>query len=65
VLLEIEQSQCEQLLKSGSSMAIKFLAALNEGLILALRNADLRLMQIDRKNLSNTGATSEVIFSPT
>jgi glycine/D-amino acid oxidase-like deaminating enzyme/CRP-like cAMP-binding protein len=64
VLLEIEQKQCEQLLKSRSSTAIKFLATLNEGLISALRNADLRLMQIDRQNLSDTAATSEVKFLP-
>ena len=65
VLLEIGQTQCEQLLKSGSSTAIKLLATLNEGLILALRNADLRLMQIDRQNLSDMAATSEVGFLPT
>ena len=48
VLLEIEREPCEELLHSGSTIALKFLATLNEGLISALRGADLRLMQLDR-----------------
>jgi CRP-like cAMP-binding protein len=48
VLLEIEREPCQRLLKSGSPTALKFLAALNEGLIAALRGADLRLMQVDQ-----------------
>jgi hypothetical protein len=34
-------------MNSGSTLALKFLATLNEGLILALRGADLRLMQLE------------------
>jgi glycine/D-amino acid oxidase-like deaminating enzyme/CRP-like cAMP-binding protein len=48
VLLEIEREPCEELFHSGSTMALKFLATLNEGLISALRGADLRLMQLER-----------------
>ena len=50
VMLEIGQAQCENLLKTGSSIAIKFLSTLNDGLIEALRDIDLRLLQIERKN---------------
>jgi glycine/D-amino acid oxidase-like deaminating enzyme len=48
VLLEIEREPCQRLLASGSLTALKVLATLNEGLIAALRGADLRLMQIDQ-----------------
>jgi glycine/D-amino acid oxidase-like deaminating enzyme len=47
VLLELVRAPCEELLNSGSTLALKFLATLNEGLILALRGADLRLMQLE------------------
>jgi CRP-like cAMP-binding protein len=55
VLLEIGQAECESLLGNGSPIAIKFLSTLflstlNEGLINALRDADLRLLRIERKN---------------
>jgi glycine/D-amino acid oxidase-like deaminating enzyme/CRP-like cAMP-binding protein len=56
VLLEIEREPCEELLRSGSPMALKFLATLNEGLISALRGADLRLMQLDRPDSQRTTA---------
>ena len=48
VLLEIEREPCQRLLESGSPTALKLLATLSEGLISALRNADLRLMQIEQ-----------------
>jgi CRP-like cAMP-binding protein len=51
VLLEMEREPCEQFLNSGSATALKFLATLNEGLSLALRGADLRLMQLERAEL--------------
>ena len=47
LLLELERTPCEQLLDSRSKVALKFLAALNQGLIQALRGADRRLMQIN------------------
>jgi glycine/D-amino acid oxidase-like deaminating enzyme len=49
VLLEIEHGPCERLLSRGTPTAIKLLAALNEGLMAALRDADLRLMQLDNQ----------------
>ena len=49
VLLEIEREPCERLLRSGSATALKFLAALNEGLVSALRGADLQLMQLENR----------------
>jgi CRP-like cAMP-binding protein len=51
VLLELERKACERLLQSGSPLALKFLAILNEGLIAALRGADLRLMHIEQDAL--------------
>ena len=52
VLLEIGQAECIRLLRSGTSMALKFLSVLNQGLVSALRNADRRLIKIDQKHLS-------------
>lgn len=46
-LLELEREPCEQLLNERSSLALKFLATLNQGLISALRGGDRRLMQIN------------------
>jgi glycine/D-amino acid oxidase-like deaminating enzyme len=50
VLLEMERGPCGRLLRSGSAMAMKFLSTLNDGLIADLRDADLRLMRLDRRN---------------
>jgi hypothetical protein len=55
VVLEIERSLCKELLISASPAALKFLATLNEGLISALRGADLRLMQIDQQSFVGGG----------
>jgi glycine/D-amino acid oxidase-like deaminating enzyme len=49
VMLELGQAECEALLKTESPMALKFLSTLNDGLIAALRDSDLRLLQIERK----------------
>jgi glycine/D-amino acid oxidase-like deaminating enzyme/CRP-like cAMP-binding protein len=49
LLLELEHQPCQQLLNGRSRLALKFLAALNQGLIHALRGADRRLMQINTK----------------
>ena len=48
LLLEIDRENCERILRTDSNMAAKFLAALHEGLIDALHNSDLRLMQLER-----------------
>jgi CRP-like cAMP-binding protein len=50
VMLEIGQAECESLLNTRSSIALKFLPTLNDGLIAALRDSDLRLLEIERKN---------------
>ena len=46
VILELERKPCETLLSAGSHTALKFLAALNQDLISALRGADQRLLQL-------------------
>ena len=46
VLLELERTPCERLFETRSPTALKFLAALNQGLIAALRGADRRLMRL-------------------
>ena len=46
VILELERKPCETFLSAGSSTALKFLAALNQDLISALRGADQRLLQL-------------------
>ncbi len=52
ILLEIDRENCERVLRTDSDTAAKFLAALNEGLIDALHNSDLRLMQLERQFLT-------------
>ena len=49
-LLEMGRGHCERLLRSKSTTALKFLSTLNEGLILALRAADRRLMGLESQN---------------
>jgi hypothetical protein len=46
VILELKRKPCETLLSTGSKTALKFLAALNQDLINALRGADRRLLQL-------------------
>jgi hypothetical protein len=46
VLLEMVEEPCARLFDTRSPTALKFLAALNEGLITALRRADRRLMRV-------------------
>ena len=56
VILELKRKPCETLLSAGSDTALKFLAALNQDLINALRGADQRLLQ-----LSATGRAACVV----
>jgi hypothetical protein len=49
-LLEMGRGQCERLLRSESTTALKFLSMLNDGLILALWAADRRLMGLESQN---------------
>ena len=46
VILELERKPCETFLSAGSHTALKFLGALNQDLISALRGADQRLLQL-------------------
>jgi hypothetical protein len=46
LLAEIDAESCERLLNSRSSLALKLLAALNKGLVAALRSADRQLMRL-------------------
>jgi glycine/D-amino acid oxidase-like deaminating enzyme len=47
VLAEIDAAACERLLNNRSSLALKLLAALNQGLVAALRSADRQLMRLN------------------
>ena len=47
VLAEIGADACERLLAGRSAIALKLLAAINQGLVAALRSADRRLMRLD------------------
>lgn len=47
VLAEVGRKQCEQLFATRSETALKFLGALNQGLIEALRGADRQLMRLN------------------
>jgi glycine/D-amino acid oxidase-like deaminating enzyme/CRP-like cAMP-binding protein len=60
LVLELERQPCEQLLNGRSRLALKFLAALNQGLILALRGADRRLMQINTNDSATDTLTTAI-----
>jgi len=51
ILLEIDRPTCRAILGDGSKIAVKFLAALNEELVEALHNSDIRLMELERQHL--------------
>jgi glycine/D-amino acid oxidase-like deaminating enzyme/CRP-like cAMP-binding protein len=54
LFLEMERHRCEQLLQDRSALALKFLAAINQDLISALRRADQRLLQINTHGVAST-----------
>ena len=56
IILELERKPCETFLSAGSPTALKFLAALNQDLISALRGADQQLLQ-----LSATGRAARAV----
>jgi hypothetical protein len=58
VILELQRKPCETLLSTGSHTALKFLAALNQDLISALRGADHRLLQLSATGWLNSEATT-------
>ena len=47
ILAELDTAACERLLDRESPIALKLLAALNQGLVDALRTADRRLMRLE------------------
>ena len=47
ILAEIDAASCERLLNNRSGLALKLLAALNQGLVAALRSADRQLMRLN------------------
>lgn len=47
LLAQLDRQACERLLSSRQTVALKFLAVLNRGLIAALREADRHLMQLN------------------
>jgi CRP-like cAMP-binding protein len=49
VLTEIDGASCERLLNGTSRLALKLLAALNQGLVAALRSADRQLMRLNEE----------------
>lgn len=50
--LKVDRENCKRILRTESDTAAKFLGALHEGLIDALHNSDLRLMQLERQFLT-------------
>lgn len=63
IVLELKSESCQRLLQGGTSTALKFLAMLNEGLILALRGADLRLMQLEKSPASLVRLAADGAFA--
>jgi CRP-like cAMP-binding protein len=58
VLAEVERDACERLLGGRSPIALKLLAALNRGLVDALRDADRRLMRLEAERESGGRAAA-------
>jgi glycine/D-amino acid oxidase-like deaminating enzyme/CRP-like cAMP-binding protein len=61
ILAEIDGEACERLLNSKTGLAVKLLAALNQGLVAALRSADRQLMRL---NAEHVGAEADVDAEP-
>jgi hypothetical protein len=61
VLAEIDGASCERLLNSKTSLALKLLAALNQGLVAALRSADRQLMRLTEEQ---SGGGADVAAEP-
>lgn len=56
ILAEIDDVSCERLLNSRGALALKLLAALNQGLVSALRSADRQLMRLNAERDGQWGA---------
>ena len=63
VLAEIDATACERLLNNRSALALKLLAALNQGLVAALRSADRQLMRLNEEREGQWG-DSEAGLAP-
>jgi CRP-like cAMP-binding protein len=63
VLAEVDAVSCERLLNNRSGLALKLLAALNQGLLAALRSADRQLMRLNAERDGSWG-TSEADLAP-
>jgi CRP-like cAMP-binding protein len=61
ILAEIDAAACERLLNSKGALALKLLAALNQGLVSALRSADRQLMRL---NEEHAGAGADLDVEP-
>ena len=61
VILELERNPCETLLSAGSHTSLKFLAALNQDLISALRGADQRLLQLSATGRAACGLNARCV----
>jgi CRP-like cAMP-binding protein len=65
ILAEIDAMSCERLLNNRGALALKLLAALNQGLVAALRSADRQLMRLNAESDGARGADGgEVDFAP-
>ena len=56
VLAAIDSAACERLLNNRSALALKLFAALNEGLVAALRSADRQLMRLNAEQVGSWNA---------
>ena len=64
VLAEIDSESCERLLNSRSGLALKLFAALNEGLVAALRSADRQLMRLNAEHEDGGWNAGDELLSP-
>ncbi|MFL5614589.1 MAG: FAD-dependent oxidoreductase [Gemmatimonadaceae bacterium] len=58
ILAEIDAASCERLLNSRGHLALKLLAALNQGLVAALRSADRQLMRLNDDRRTDEGESA-------
>jgi len=63
VLAEIDAASCERLLNNRTPLALKLLAALNQGLVAALRAADRQLMRLTEER-PDEGGESAITAEP-
>jgi glycine/D-amino acid oxidase-like deaminating enzyme/CRP-like cAMP-binding protein len=64
VLAEIDATACERLLNNRGRLALKLLAALNQGLVAALRSTDRQLMRLNDEVRESDEGESAVSSEP-